>query len=55
MQDIAQFTITAWAMQGFYDLLYSDAGVSGIIEEVGVLLLMSVVFFRIATTRFKFE
>lgn len=55
MQDLAHFTITAWAMEGFYNLLYFDTGVSGIMKEVGVLLLMSVVFFRIATSRFKFE
>lgn len=55
MQDLAHFTITAWAMDGFYNLLYFDTGVSGIIKEVGVLLLMSVVFFGIATSRFKFE
>ncbi|MCD4846299.1 MAG: ABC transporter permease [Methanosarcinales archaeon] len=55
MQDIAHFTITAWAMDGFYDLLIFDTGVSGIMKEVGVLLLMSMIFFWIATTRFKFE
>ena len=55
MQDLAHFTITAWAMDGFYNLLYFDTGVSGIMKEVGVLLLMSVVFFGIATSRFKFE
>ena len=55
MQDLAHFTITAWAMDGFYELLIFDTGLSGIMEEVGVLLLMSVVFFWIATTRFKFE
>ncbi len=55
MQDLAHFTITAWAMDGFYNLLYFDTGVSEIMKEVGVLLLMSVVFFGIATSRFKFE
>lgn len=34
MQDLAHFTITAWAMDGFYDLLYFDQGLAGIIEEV---------------------
>jgi hypothetical protein len=31
-------------MNGFYDLLYFDLGMSGILKEVGVLLFMSVSF-----------
>ncbi|MCK4938109.1 MAG: ABC transporter permease [Methanosarcinales archaeon] len=55
MQDMAHFTITAWAMEGFYDLLYFDLGLAGILEEVGMLVLMMILFFGIAIKRFKFE
>jgi ABC-2 type transport system permease protein len=55
MQDLAHLTITAWAMDGFYDLLYFDLGRSGIMDEVKVLLLMTVIFFVVAISRFRFE
>ena len=55
MQDMAHFTITAWAMEGFYDLIYFDLGLNGILEEVGWLVLMMIIFFGIAISRFKFE
>ncbi len=55
MQDMAHFTITAWAMEGFYDLLYFDLGLAGILREVGMLMLMMIIFFGIAISRFKFE
>ncbi|NOR60260.1 MAG: ABC transporter permease, partial [Methanosarcinales archaeon] len=55
MQDMAHFTITAWAMEGFYDLIYFDLGLAGILKEVGMLVLMMVIFFGIAISRFKFE
>jgi len=55
MQDMAYFTITAWAMDGFYDLFYFDYGLAGIIEEVKWLVLMMIIFFGIAIRWFKFE
>ena len=55
MQDLAHLTITAWAMEGFYDLLYFDLGLAGILKEVGVLLLMTILFFGLAIFRFRFE
>ncbi|MBC2702758.1 MAG: ABC transporter permease [ANME-2 cluster archaeon] len=55
MQNMAHFTITAWAMDGFYDLLYFDLGLAGILEEVKWLVLMMIIFFGIAIRRFKFE
>lgn len=55
MQDMAHFTITAWAMEGFYDLIYFDLGLAGIVEEVGVLVLMMILFFGIAISQFKLE
>ncbi|MBE0524496.1 MAG: ABC transporter permease [Methanosarcinales archaeon] len=55
MQDIARLTITAWAMDGFYDLLYFDLGLVGILKEVGVLVLMTIIFFGLAISRFSFD
>ena len=55
MQDMAHFTITAWAMEGFYDLIYFDLGLAGIVEEVGILVLMMIIFFGIAISQFKLE
>ena len=55
MQDLARLTIMAWAMDGFYDLLYFDMGLSGTMEEAKVLLLMTVIFFGVAISRFRFE
>ncbi len=42
-------------MDGFYDLLYFDQGLAGILEEVKWLVLMMIIFFGIAIRRFKFE
>ncbi|MGP8323900.1 MAG: ABC transporter permease [Methanosarcinaceae archaeon] len=55
MQDLARITITAWAMDGFYDLFYFDLGLAGILEEVGVLMLMTILFFGLAISRFSFD
>ena len=55
MQDLAHVTIAAWEMDGFYDLLYFDLGIGGIVKEVGMLLVMSVIFFGVAVLRFRFE
>jgi len=52
---LSHFTITAWAMDGFYDLLYFDLGLAGILDEVKWLVLMMIIFFGIAVRRFKFE
>ncbi|RZN40091.1 MAG: ABC transporter permease [Methanosarcinales archaeon] len=55
MQDLAHITITAWAMDGFHNLLYFDMGLAGILKEVQVLLLMTTIFFGVAIARFKLE
>lgn len=55
MQDLAHLTITAWAMDGFYNLLFFDLGMAGIVKEVGILLLMTAVFFGAAIKKFRFE
>ena len=55
MQNLAHVTITAWAMDGFYDLLYFDLGIGGIVKEVGMLLVMGDILIGIAVLRFRFE
>lgn len=55
MEGLAHVTITAWAMDGFYDLLYFDLGIGGIVKEVGMLLLMAVIFLGMAVSIFRFE
>ncbi len=55
MQDMAHVTITAWAMDGFHNLLYFDLGLAGIMTEVQVLLLMTAIFFGVAIARFRLE
>jgi ABC-2 type transport system permease protein len=42
-------------MDGFYDLLYFDLGLGGIWKELGMLLLMTLIYFGIAIHRFRFE
>ena len=41
-------SIPAWAIDGFYGLLYFDLGIGGIVKKVGMLLVMSVIFFGVA-------
>jgi ABC-2 type transport system permease protein len=48
-QRIARFTFNYWAHGGFKKLVFFDAGVSGIGQEVLVISVMSVVFFVLAT------
>ena len=46
MQDLAHLTITAWVMDGFYDLLYFDQGIGGIVKEVGDAVVYECYFLR---------
>ena len=39
----------------FYDLLHFDLGIRKIVKEVGMLLVMAVIFFGLAISRFRFE
>ena len=39
----------------FYDLLYFDLGTGGIVKGVGMLLVMAIIFFEVAISRFRFE
>ena len=37
----------------FYDLLHFDPGTGGIVNEMGMLLVMAVIFFEVAISRFE--
>jgi len=39
----------------FHDLLYFDLRTGGIVKEMGMLLVMVVIFFGVAVSRFRFE
>jgi len=46
---------TAWAMQGFNDLVIRGKGLIDILPSAGVLLGFAVVFFAIGVLRFRYE
>lgn len=46
---------TAWAMQGFNDLVIRGKGLVDILPSAGVLLGFAVVFFAIGVLRFRYE
>jgi ABC-2 type transport system permease protein len=48
-------TINAWAMDGFKDVIWYGRGVSDILPEAGVLLLISSLAFGVGLTRFRFD
>jgi ABC-type multidrug transport system permease subunit len=37
LRQVAQFTFTAWAMEGFHDVILRDRGVMEILPALGVL------------------
>ena len=39
----------------FYDLVHFDLGTGGIVKEMGMNLVMAVIFFGLAISRFMFE
>jgi ABC-2 type transport system permease protein len=52
---LSRVTPTAWAMQGFQDILVRGYGLAGILPESGVLLGFAAVFFLIGVWRFRFD
>jgi ABC-2 type transport system permease protein len=52
INSIATITPVFWAMQGFTDIFWRNEGLSGILLECGILLLMSVVYAGIAAVVF---
>lgn len=52
---LSKFTPHAHALEGYYSVMAENAGFSEILPQLGVLLLMGLVFFLIAVWRFKFD
>lgn len=52
---IGHLTPTAWAIDGFQNLLLRGMGLNSVLLPAGIVLAYTVVFFVIAIWRFKFE
>jgi len=52
---IGHLTPTAWAMDGFQNILIRGLGFSSILVPAGIMLAYGLVFFGISVWRFKFE
>ena len=46
---------TAWAMDGFENIIVRDLGLNSVLLPAGILLAYAVVFFGLAVWRFRFE
>ncbi|HLF74938.1 MAG TPA: hypothetical protein VI524_11360, partial [Anaerolineales bacterium] len=46
---------TAWAMDGFQNVIMRGLGFTSVLFPAGMLLLYTVVFFALAIWRFRFE
>jgi len=52
---IGHLTPTAWAMDGFQNIVVRGQGLSSVLLPVGILLAYAAVFFAVAIWQFKFE
>jgi ABC-2 type transport system permease protein len=52
---IGHFMPTAWAMDGFQNIIMRGLGLTSVLFPAGMLLLYTVVFFGLAIWRFRFE
>jgi ABC-2 type transport system permease protein len=52
---IGHFTPTAWAMDGFQNIVMRGLGLESVLLPAGILLAYAAVFFALAVWRFKFE
>jgi ABC-2 type transport system permease protein len=52
---LSKFTPHAHALEGYYSVMAENAGLANVLPQLGILLLMGLVFFLIAVWRFKFE
>lgn len=52
---IGHLTPTAWAMDGFQNIVMRGMGLSSVLLPAGILLAYAVAFFGVAVWRFKFE
>ena len=52
---VGHFMPTAWAMDGFQNIVLRGLGLSSVLLPAGILLAYAVAFFALAVWRFKFE
>jgi len=55
MQTLGHALPTAWAMDGFHDIITRGLGVEAVLPEVGVLLGFAALFLVIGVWRFRYE
>jgi len=55
MRTIGHLFPSAWAMDGFQDIIARGLGVRAVLPEVGVLLGFATVFFAVGIWRFRYE
>jgi ABC-2 type transport system permease protein len=55
MRTLGHLSPIAWAMDGFYDLLYYKGGVADVLPEVAILLVFATAFAGLASLNFKYE
>ena len=55
MQTIGHISPIAWAMNGYYELLYFNGTLADILLPLGVLGLMTAVFFTFGVLRFRYS
>lgn len=53
MQKISQFSINYWAIESFFDVLWRRVGIGSIINNIGILLLITAVLFAISSIVFR--
>ena len=55
MQTLGHVFPTAWAMQGFHDIITRGYGATAVLPEVAILLGYGILFLAIGTWRFRYE
>jgi ABC-2 type transport system permease protein len=55
MQQLAKFTPTYWAMQGFQDIIVRGLGLAAVLPNATLLLLFGAVYLSIGLWRFRYE
>lgn len=53
LRDLGHLLPTAWAMDGYIDLVFGAAGIVDVLPEVGILLAMASVFGAVGAFRFR--
>ncbi len=55
MQSLSKISPHSWALAGYQDVIVRGLGLSAVLNEVGVLMIFSSVFFLFALWRFRFQ